>query len=48
MAATMLAMVLPARAGARRLRWPWLDLYGDAAAGGFIVAVGLLVSVVGW
>ncbi len=48
MAATMLALVLPARAGAARLRWPWLDLYGDAAAGGFIVAVGLVVAALGW
>jgi len=48
MAVTMLGLVLPARAGAARLRWPWLDVYGDAAAGGFIVAVGLLVSAIGW
>jgi nickel/cobalt exporter len=46
--ATMVAFVLPARAGARVLRAPWLDRYGDAAAGGVIAAVGLLVAGLGW
>jgi hypothetical protein len=46
--ATMLALVLPARAGAAAWRAPWLDRYGDAAAGGVIVAVGLVVSALGW
>ena len=46
--ATMLAFVLPARAGVRVLRAPWLDRYGDAAAGGVIVGVGLLVAGLGW
>ena len=41
--ATMLVLVLPARAGARVLHAPWLDRYGDAAAGGVIVIVGVLV-----
>ncbi len=45
---TMVALVLPARAGAAALRLPWLDRYGDAAAGGLIVAVGLLVAALGW
>ena len=45
---TMVALVLPARAGATALRLPWLDRYGDAAAGGLIVAVGLLVAALGW
>jgi nickel/cobalt transporter (NicO) family protein len=45
---TMLALVLPARAGARALRAPWLGGYGDALAGGVIVAVGLIVSALGW
>jgi hypothetical protein len=45
--ATMLAFVLPARAGARIFRAQWLDRYGDAAAGGVIAAVGLAVTVIG-
>jgi hypothetical protein len=44
---TMVALVLPARAGARVLRAPWLDRYGDAAAGGLIVATGLVVTWLG-
>lgn len=46
--ATMVALVLPARAGARVMRAPWLDRYGDATAGGVIVATGVVVSVLGW
>jgi hypothetical protein len=46
--ATMLALVVPARAGAAVLRAPWLDRYGDAVAGGVIVAVGLAVAALGW
>jgi hypothetical protein len=46
--ATMLALVLPARAGASALRAPWLDRYGDALAGAVIVTVGLVVSALGW
>jgi len=46
--ATMLAFVLPARAGTRVFRAPWLDRYGDAAAGGLIAAVGLMVAGLGW
>jgi nickel/cobalt transporter (NicO) family protein len=45
---TMVALVLPARAGARVLRAPWLDRYGDATAGGVIAAVGLVVTGLGW
>jgi hypothetical protein len=44
---TMLLFVLPARAGASRLRADWLDRYGDAAAGGVIAAVGLAVTLLG-
>lgn len=44
---TMLLFVLPARAGARGLHAPWLDRYGDAAAGGLIAAVGVAVAVLG-
>src|SRR5262249_6304035 len=36
--ATMVLLVLPARAGVQRLRLPFLDRYGDAAAGGAIAA----------
>ncbi|MGH9366811.1 MAG: hypothetical protein ACRD3M_03945 [Thermoanaerobaculia bacterium] len=46
--ATMVALVLPARAGARVLRAPWLDRYGDAAAGGVIASVGLALMGLGW
>jgi nickel/cobalt exporter len=46
--ATMVALVLPARAGARVLRFSWLDRYGDAAAGGVVAAVGLVVVGLGW
>ena len=46
--ATMVALVLPARAGAQRLRWHWLDHYGDAAAGAFIAVVGIAVTALGW
>lgn len=46
--ATMLAFVLPARAGTRVFRAPWLDRYGDAAAGGVIAAVGLMAAGLGW
>lgn len=46
--ATMVVLVLPARAGARVLRFSWLDRYGDAAAGGVIAGVGLVVVGLGW
>jgi hypothetical protein len=50
--ATMVLLVLPARAGVRLLRGKWLDHcldhYGDAAAGGTIAAVGLVVVLLGW
>lgn len=45
---TMLAFVLPARAGALVLRAPWLERYADAAAGGLIAAVGITVAGLGW
>jgi nickel/cobalt transporter (NicO) family protein len=44
---TMVALVLPARAGARVLRAAWLDRWGDAAAGGVIAAVGITVTALG-
>ena len=44
---TMVALVLPARAGAAVLRAPWLDRYGDAVAGAVIAAIGLAVGALG-
>lgn len=46
--ATMVMLVLPARAGAGTLRLPWLDRYADASAGLVIAAVGIAVSALGW
>jgi nickel/cobalt transporter (NicO) family protein len=45
--ATMVALVLPARAGAASFRAPWLDRYGDATAGGVIAAAGIVVAALG-
>jgi nickel/cobalt exporter len=46
---TMVALVLVARRGAfEGLQAPWLDRYGDALAGGLIVATGLAVAALGW
>jgi hypothetical protein len=45
---TMIALVLPARAGVRVIRAGWLNHYGDAAAGAVIAGVGLLVTGLGW
>lgn len=42
---TMLLLVLPARAGARLLQTPVLERYGDAAAGGVIAGIGLVVTL---
>jgi hypothetical protein len=44
---TMIALVLPARAGFARLRFPWLDHWGDAVAGGLIAATGVVVMALG-
>lgn len=41
--ATMVALVLPARAVATAVRSTWADRYGDALAGGVIAGVGLAV-----
>jgi nickel/cobalt exporter len=46
--ATMIALVLPARAGAHLLRGAWFTRYGDATAGGLIVLTGLVVGALGW
>ena len=45
--ATMVLLVLPARAGARALRWQWLERWADAAAGVVIAVVGLCVVSLG-
>jgi nickel/cobalt transporter (NicO) family protein len=45
--AAMLPLVLLSRAGATRLKWEWLEQYGDGAAGGIIAAVGLAVTLLG-
>ena len=45
--ATMLVLVATAHAGARAVRMPWLDRYGDAIAGALIVGLGALVSILG-
>jgi nickel/cobalt transporter (NicO) family protein len=44
---TMVALVLPARAGAASFRAPWLDRYGDVAAGCAIAAAGVAVTALG-
>jgi nickel/cobalt transporter (NicO) family protein len=46
--ATMAALTLAAHAGAARLRARWIERYGDSAAGGMIVATGIIVAVAGW
>jgi nickel/cobalt exporter len=47
--ATMVGVVLVARSGAvKALQAPWLDRYGDALAGGLIVATGVAVAALGW
>ncbi len=45
---TMVSLVLPARAAANSVRGAWVARYGDATAGGVILAVGLLVAALGW
>ncbi len=44
---TMIPLALSARAGAVRLRVPFLDRWGDAVAGGVIVVTGLVVGFLG-
>lgn len=45
---TMVALVLPAAAAAKRVTGHWVEHYGDAAAGGIIAGVGVLVATLGW
>ena len=46
--ATMTVLVLAAWAGATALRSRWLDHYGDAAAGGLIATLGIVLVHLGW
>lgn len=46
--ATMVMLVLPASAAARRVTGNWVVKYGDAVAGAIIVCVGALVTALGW
>ena len=45
---TMVALVLPAAAAAKRVTGRWVEHYGDAAAGVVIASVGILVAAMGW
>jgi len=45
--ATMTVLALAAWRGVRTLRFHWLEHYGDAAAGGFIAALGLVLLAAG-
>lgn len=46
--ATMVGLVLAAGAATSRIGGRWLNLYGDAAAGGVIAAAGVAATVLGW
>ena len=46
--ATMVGLVLPARAGAARVRSAFFSRYADATAGGLITVTGLIVGILGW
>jgi nickel/cobalt exporter len=46
--ATMVLLVLPARAAAATIRGMWIDRFGDALAGVVIAGVGLAVMSLGW
>ncbi|HUP62857.1 MAG TPA: hypothetical protein VNA69_20855 [Thermoanaerobaculia bacterium] len=43
----IVVLVQLAHAGVRKIRMPWIDRYGDAAAGALIILLGALVTVVG-
>jgi nickel/cobalt exporter len=45
--AAIVVLVQLAHAGARQLRFAWFDRYGDVLAGGMILVVGTLVTVLG-
>jgi nickel/cobalt transporter (NicO) family protein len=44
---TMLALVTTSLAGVQRLKFHWLDDYGDAVAGATIVVLGVVVTILG-
>ena len=44
----MVGLTLAARTGISVLRGRWVERYGDSAAGGLIVATGIVVAVAGW
>ena len=44
---TMVALVTASHAGARALRAPWLDRYGDATAGALIITLGATLAILG-
>lgn len=46
--ATMAVLVTAAHAGTRAFHDPWLDRWGDVAAGALIVSVGAAMAVLGW
>lgn len=46
--ATMVGLVLPARAGAHMFKGEWFNRYGDATAGGLIAVTGVVVTLLGW
>jgi hypothetical protein len=45
---TMVTLAVLARAGATAIRGRWVERYGDSAAGGLIVATGIVVAALGW
>lgn len=45
--AAIIVLVHTASAGARHVRFAWIDRYGDAIAGAMILTVGTLVTVLG-
>jgi hypothetical protein len=45
--ATMVALVLPARAATHAIRAGWVDRFGDVLAGSVIACVGAMVAVLG-
>lgn len=45
--ATMVVLVATAHAGARTLKFGWIERYGDAVAGALIVSVGAALAVLG-
>jgi threonine/homoserine/homoserine lactone efflux protein len=45
--AAIVVLVQMAHAGARQMRFAWVDRYGDVVAGTMILAVGALVTIIG-